>query len=143
MPNVKLTDYMPFINDGGNSTDNPGWLDVDSAFPAVVGSPAADQAEVRIQSTVPAGTYMFGVSVTWTVNSLTNAMQLRFSLDGGTTWEIFSRAASDSGDSQAAAYTFPKVQGAGTIDFVMQMRKETSQNQMSILFASIWYHRVE
>jgi len=143
MANIKYTDEFPFIFDGGNHIDDPGWDDLANTFPAAVGSPNADQAEVRIAGTVPEGTYMFGVSVTWTVNSSTNSMQLRFSLDGGATWETFSRAASDSGDQQAAAYEFPKAQGVGNFDFVMQIRKENFQNQMSLLFANIWYKRMK
>ena len=141
MPNVKYTDEFPFIFDGGNHFDDPGWDDLANTFPAVVGSPDADQAEVRISGAAPVGQYLMGFSATWTVNSLTNSLQIRFSLDGGATWEIFSRSASDSGDSQAATYAFPKAQGVGAFDFVMQCRKENAQNQMSLLFANIWFDR--
>ena len=141
MPNVKYTDEFPFTFDNGNHIADPGWDDCANTYPASVGAPAADQPQVRIAGTVPEGQYLLGFSVTWTVNSLTNSLEIRWSLDGGATWETFSRAASDSGDQQAATYAFPKAQGVGSFDFVMQCRKENAQNQMSVLFMNIWYDR--
>ena len=143
MANVKYTDEFPFIYQALDDTSNPGWADLSDVFPTVVGSPAADEAEVRIVSAAPAGTYVFGVSAAWSVNSNTNSIQTRISFDGGATWEIFSRGSSDSDDRQALTHSFPKIQGVGGFDFVAQFRKENAVNQMSLVLGSIWYERVK
>jgi hypothetical protein len=143
MANVKYTDEFPLFFDSRGQISNPGWVNLSNAYPAVVGAPAANEAEVRITAgSHPAGTYELNMSGTYEVDSSTNDAQLRFSLDGGATWEEFSRGAT-SGVRSAFAYAFPLPQTVGSFDFVMQVKKENSQNTMQLYFASIWFKRMK
>ena len=117
------------------------WNDVADTYPAVVGSPNADQPEGRIQGTALETLYLLGLSCTYSINSTGNSAQARFSLDGGATWEDFSRESKDSTDRQTFDYMFPYPMVAGAYDIVVQLKKENASNTMQVHFLNLWLER--
>jgi hypothetical protein len=122
-----------------SSFTNPGWSDVDITYPTVVGSPAADQVEVRIASTAIAGLYVLNFSATFLIGATNNSTESRFSLDGGATWENFSRESKDTTDRNALAYSFPLEHQGGDYDFVFQTKKENATSTLQVFFQNIWF----
>lgn len=141
MPDVKYTDEFPFVYQSLSQSTNPGWIDISDEYPIAVGNPAADQVEVRIQGSNPSGIYIVGLSATVQITAVNNSIQARFSLDGGSFWENFSRESKDTTDRQSMDYTFPKIHSGGAYDFVFQMKKENQNNIMQTFFANIWFDR--
>jgi len=127
-----------------SGADEPGWSDVGITFPASLDSPAADQPQVRIQHTpLEDGAYILALSATYNINAANNSAVGRFSLDGGSTWEQFSRESKDSTDRITIDYNFPIDFAAGVpIDVVLQLRKETDTNTMQVFFMNLWIQRV-
>lgn len=59
-----------------------------------------------LDKSVPNGTYVVGYSLTYTLNSTSNALVHRFALNDGT-WEQFRREAKDTDDRYTINYLFP------------------------------------
>lgn len=141
MPNVKYTDEFPLFRERGDQTTNPAWGDVADTFGVVIGSPNADQVELRIQGTAPEGVYTLNLSGTVEINSSNNDVEARFSIDGGVTWDFFSR------DVEANArigwtFAFPIDVGLGSFDFIGQIKKQNPQNTLQIHGFNMWFHRI-
>jgi hypothetical protein len=141
MANIKYSIAFPFIFQGLSNVTNPGWVDTDDAYPLDLTAPAADQPQVRVVGTTDAGEFMLGVSTTYAITSANNSAQGRFSLDGGATWEDFSKESKDSTDLQALTYQFPFVWPGGAYDFVFQMKKENTTNNMDVHFMNLWFDK--
>lgn len=142
MPNVKYTDEFPVFSDAHGLTSNPGWVDLSNSYPAVVGSPAADEAEARLQGVSVAGLYEFMISSTWEVDNANNGISSRFSLDGGLSWEEFFSAPSGANELQNTMYAFPLTRNSASFDLVVQGRKTNAANTAILRFLSIWFKRI-
>lgn len=127
-----------------SNVTNPGWVNVDTAFPAVVGAPAPDQVEMRMQDVAPAGTYIISISSLFNLDEDKESAAGRFSDDGGATWLNFSREPKDKGDAISLAYNFPYVHPlTGAFDFVWQMRREDNGEGgvLNVIVANMWFER--
>ena len=139
MADKQIWDSLGFNHTSLSQTTNTGWADVDDTY-ATVGAPNADQVEIGLQGTAVTATYLMAMSATYEINSTGNSVQARFSLDGGSTWENFSRESKDSTDRQSMDYLFP-VNLSGAYDFVFQMKKENASNALQVHFANLWLER--
>ncbi len=88
-----------------------------------------------------AGIYELGLSISWTFNRTTSSVFLRFSTDGGVTWEEFEAEPKDATDSNATYYAFPKAHLGGTIGIIVEARKETSAKVFNVQFSDVWVDR--
>ena len=141
MPDVLYSDVYPFRYQALNLSTNPAWSNVANTYPASIGAPADDQPQVCIQGTSPSGIYMIGTSVTYQISQTNNSVQARFSINGGSTWENFSKETKDSSDVESGIYTFPFVFGGGAYDFVFQGKKELASGTLAVQFMNIWFNR--
>ena len=108
---------------------------------ANVGSPNANQMEVRVQVTPSAGVYLFGISMQYTVvGSNTGTIDYRFTFNGGSNWNNFTKEVSGNDDTVAIEYMFPYVHGGGALDLVFQATKQNGS--ISVEFADIWFQRM-
>jgi len=123
---------------------NPGWVDVATTYPAVVGAPAPDQVEMRMQDVSPAGTYIVSISALFNLNEDKESALGRFSDDGGATWLDFSREPKDRDDAITLAYNFPYVHAVtGPFNFVWQMAREDNgeMGTLNVITTNMWFER--
>lgn len=139
IPNVMLFNFETLTN-----VTNPGWVDVDTAYPAVVGAPAPDQVEVRMQDVAPAGVYIISISALFNLDEDKEAAMGRFSSDGGATWLDFSREPKDKDDVITIAFNFPYTHAlTGAFNFVFQMRREDNLENgiLDVQTVNMWFER--
>jgi hypothetical protein len=140
---VNLPVVYPFSSLTLTNVTNPGWVDVDTFYPAVVGAPAPDQVELRITDVVVAGTYIISISSVFNLDEDKESAFGRFSTDGGATWLEFAREPKDKSDLIAIAYNFPYVHAGGPFNFVWQMRREDAGENgvLDVKTSNMWYER--
>lgn len=140
---VNLPTVYPFNYLRKTNVTNPGWVDVATSYPAVVGSPTPDQVEMRMQDVVVAGTYIISMSSVFILNEDKESAMGRFSSDGGATWLDFSREPKDKSDHIILAYNFPYIHPlTGAFDFVWQMRREGAEpGTLDVTTANMWFER--
>ena len=140
---AELFDIMDFQSERKSSTVETGWTDCAATYPADPNTPAADQPQVRIQHTPPeTGTYLFDVSATYLLSVASASTEARFTLDGGATWENYSRESADTTDRTPVSYNFPVDLTSGVaIDFIFQIKKE-STGILEVFFMNMWIERV-
>ncbi len=85
---------------------------------------------------VPNGSYVVGYSLTYTLNSTSNALVHRFALNDGT-WEQFRREAKDTDDRYTIDYLFPMEVTNGSLKFALEAKKEGAANTLDIQFSNI------
>jgi len=108
---------------------------------ATVGSPNADQMEVRTQVTPSAGVYLFGISMQYTVvGASTGVIDYRFTFNGGSSWNNFTKETTANDETVAVEYMFPYVHGGGSLDLVFQATRQNGA--ISVEFADIWLQRM-
>jgi hypothetical protein len=91
----------------------------------------------------PAGSYLFGIALTYSFNSVNQSVFIRYSSNGGADWNEYQHEASDSTNVEPWTYGYPIVLAApGSADVILEMRKETAANTLNVLWADIWFHRV-
>ena len=88
------------------------------------------------------GLYEIGMALSYTFDSNTTSVYLRFSIDGGGTWTEFINEPTDSLDIVPFVYLFPKVQLEGVFDMILEMRKESGVGDLDVAFVDIWYKRI-
>lgn len=89
----------------------------------------------------PAGTYVFGISLTYTFLSANKSAFLRFRVDGGV-WNEFRSEPKDVSDTNTVYYAYPAEYEAGEHVFEVQMRKEDAvSNQLDVTFADLFFER--
>jgi hypothetical protein len=140
---AELFTIVDFQSQRKSSDVETGWLNAAATYPADPNAPAADQPQVRIQHTPPAdGTYLYDISATSLLDVASASTEARFTLDGGSTWEDYSRESADTSDRNTLAYNFPiDLTGGVPIDIIFQMKKE-SGGTLSVFFMNIWIQRV-
>ncbi len=88
-----------------------------------------------------AGVYELGVSTTYTFDRSGHSVYLRFSTDGGISWNEFASAHVNKTDATAEYYAFPHNHTGGTIQIRVEAKKDTSSGQLDINFLDIWIER--
>jgi len=132
----------PFGFENKDQTTNPGWADVATTYPAVVGAPAPDQVELRLTDNVVAGVYIISTSTLYTLDEDKESAMGRFSFDNGANWLDFSKEHKDKSDATTFAYNFPYTHGGGPLQMVWQMKREGVENgTLAIIEANMWYER--
>ena len=137
-----LPSVYPFGYDIKDQITNPGWVDVDTNYPAVVGAPAPDQVEIRLTDNIVTGTYIISMSTVYSLDEDKESAMGRFSTDNGATWLDFSKEHKDKSDVTTFAYNFPYIHGGGPLQMVWQMKREGVElGTLAILKANMWYER--
>jgi hypothetical protein len=132
----------PFGFEIKDQTTNPGWADVATTYPAVVGAPAPDQVELRLQDNVVAGVYIISTSTLYTLDEDKESAMGRFSFDNGLNWLDFSKEHKDKSDATTFAYNFPYTHAGGPLQMVWQMKREGVElGTLAIIAANMWYER--
>ena len=89
----------------------------------------------------PAGTYVFGISLTYTFLSANKSAFLRFRVDGGP-WNEFRSEPKDVSDTNTVYYAYPSEYAAGVHVCEVEMRKEDAvSNQLDVTFADLFFER--
>jgi hypothetical protein len=140
---AELFTIIDFQSQRKSSIVETGWTDVAATYPADPNAPAADQPQVRLQQTPPdSGTYLFDISATYLLDTASASTEARFTLDGGSTWENYSKESADTSDRTTIAYNFPlDLVGGVPIDYIFQMKKEAT-GTLEVFFMNIWIQRV-
>ena len=89
-----------------------------------------------------AGTYEFGVSLTYNFDVANRSVFMRFSTDGGVTWNESSAEPKDTTDDEPHVYLFPYVYAGGILDAQLEMRKQDATGVLNVNFADLWFKRV-
>ncbi len=84
------------------------------------------------------GVFELGISFTYVFNRTGHSVYLRFSTDGGSTWEEFTSAHVNKTDATAGYYAFPHTHDGGTIQIRVEAKKDTSAGQFDINFLDLW-----
>jgi len=136
---AEFTDVFPFIVGAGVGTISL----VNAAYPTDPDTPAFDQPQKRIQLASPvAGIYTVTISATWELGSQIRSAYIRFTTDGGTTWEEGVREPKDISDTQFSHYSFPLTLDGSAIDFIVQARREDASVTMDMHFLNLFIQRV-
>ena len=117
---------------------------VSETYPVDPDTVGANNVQVRIQGTIgEAGLYELSISSTFLINAINNSVFRRFSLDGGATWDESSEESKDATDKKFRHYSFPLDHSAGqVIDYILQLKKEASADNLDVFTASIWLTRI-
>ena len=83
-----------------------------------------------------AGVYEYKHSATFTYSSTGRSAEFRFSLDGGTTWEVRTKEVKDTTNEEDTEALFPFTYGGGTPRLRMQGRCESSSDTLKVIWAS-------
>jgi hypothetical protein len=90
-----------------------------------------------------AGVYEMGMAVHWVFDRTTKSAFIRFSLDGGATWQEFTGEPKDKTDSNATYFAFPYEQVAdGQMQIQVEIRKETGAGVLDVPRSACWIKRV-
>jgi len=109
----------------------------------------ADQAQARVTGTAAAGQYMVTLSSTASIDSTSNAVFGRFTINPANPnavlageWETGSRVAANSGDNLFFTYAFPMNHGGGAYDIAFQLYKQASNNTLIAKFVNVVFNRI-
>jgi hypothetical protein len=84
------------------------------------------------------GIYEYKISVTYTLDSTTTSAFLRFSTDGGATWNNFQAEPKDISDARAVFYSYPiEVTAQSDLKLDLQGAKELLGDTMVVTFADV------
>lgn len=127
MADVELLNVMTFDTIKGVSI-----LDIGSAYQAILTLTTPSRE---------AGKYLLGYTLTYTFDSITTSVYIRWRVDGGT-WNEFIKEPKDTTDSEPFMYFYPFdfADGIHTID--VEMRKETVAGTLNVDFIDIIFQRV-
>ena len=90
----------------------------------------------------PVGVYELGMSLTYNLDTANRSVFLRFTTDGGVSWNEFSAEPKDSTDDEPHFYQFPVTHAGGAKDIQIQARKEAATGVLDVHFADTWFKRV-
>ena len=97
----------------------------------------------RLTVDAPAGTYLWGISITWEFDVTNRSAYFRFSRDDGQTWGAeYAVEPSDASNIHPFFYQFPIEHPGGSRQVVMQARKENNQGVLTVLYSDLYYQRV-
>ncbi len=97
-----------------------------------------------VAPTRPAGVYEMGMSITWTFDRTNRSAYMRFSGNGGTTWNDFTAEPKDSTDANVIYYAYPKIyDGVAPLQIQVQARKETAAGTLAVNFVDVWIKRIQ
>ena len=86
--------------------------------------------------------WMVGISIAWTYDTANKSAQLRYTLDGGTTWYTSQEEAKDKTDTRHITYAFPMAYTVDdTIDFRVEVTKESDDHALNIEFCDLTLER--
>ncbi len=102
-----------------------------------------DVAEVKVDG-VDASTYEYKFSASYTIDSVSNPANFRYSIDGGVNWDYFSKENKDASDITSIDYFFPKPHNDGdTVQLKLQAAKSSASNTMVVTFADVIIQKVK
>ena len=97
----------------------------------------------RLSIDRPAGTYEFGVSLTWEYDVTNRSAEMRFSTDDGQTWgRTYRHEPNDGTDVQPFMYSYPLEHPGGPRSVIMQARKTSASGTLNVAFCDLFYRRV-
>ena len=82
---------------------------------------------------VPVGLYELKIAFAYNYSNNSTSVFYRVSLDGGQTWKEYSKEPKDTTDTELVYYGFPQEITTGDIDFILEIRQETSGHTLTIL----------
>lgn len=86
----------------------------------------------------PAGTYEYKLAMTYSLDSTSSSAYMRFSIDGGSTWNEMVREPKDNTDKIMLAYGFPyEMVAPEIIDIVVEIRKENAGDILQVYYIDI------
>ena len=137
---ITTTEKFPYKRDG---IDNSVAL-TEVTFPAGVGTTPAGNVQLRLQEAkLPKGIYELTISGNITSTNIANHVNGRLSYDGGSTWENFSVKADIVGERSLFSQVIPLVDFKGeTIDYVVQFKKQTGTDTVTLVYADLTMKRV-
>jgi hypothetical protein len=90
---------------------------------------------------LPTGTYLLGISATYTMDTTQKSVFARFTINGGVA-EEFIKENKDITDRDAFTYMFPYVHtGDSNFDLALEFRKEDATGTLDVLFSNVWLDR--
>jgi hypothetical protein len=93
--------------------------------------------------TRPAGTFIFGISLTYKFPNITQSTYIRISFDGGTGWNDYVFEQSDVTSVSPFVYGFPFITtSAQVLDCICQARKEGGVDSYDIVYLDLWFNQV-
>jgi len=90
----------------------------------------------------PVGIYEMGLSLTYNFSVANKSVFMRFSTDGGVSWNEFTAEPKDTTDDEPHFYQFPMEHVGGAVDMQIEARKEDANGVLNVHFADIWFKRV-
>ena len=130
---MELFEILTFYGDKRNSGSDTALADVPETYIEIGSFDTPD---------LPNGRYELGVSVTSTFDRTNKSEFLRWSDDGGSTWDEFSSEPQDKTDDKPHYYAYTKENYSGVKQFRLEARKETGAGTMIVNFADCWIKRV-
>jgi len=123
MADVQLWDRIPYYR-----TKVTNILNISEVYTNV--------ATLTMPASFESGSYEFKFSLTFTMNSISNSVYMRWRLDGGD-WTEFIAESKDSTDIRPFVYFYPSTysSGAHTIDF--EMKKSSASNTLNLSFLDL------
>ena len=88
-----------------------------------------------------AGTYKMSQSMMYSLNSIETSAYFRYSTNGGGTWNEIRREPKDNTDVLPSTYTTTIVHPGGVFDLVIQARKESAADILSVLNIDATFER--
>lgn len=88
------------------------------------------------------GCYEFGYSGVHSYDQINKSEYMRFSLDGGTTWQELIREPANTLDIQADSYQFYIRGISGDLSFIVQARAQDATGTMEVYSVNVWIKRV-
>jgi len=88
-----------------------------------------------------AGTYKLSQSMLYSLNSTTTSAYFRFSLDGGSNWNEIRREPKDNTDTLPSAYTSTYVHTGGVFEVIIQSRKESAGDILTVAILDVIFER--
>ena len=86
--------------------------------------------------------HMFGISLAWNYDTANKSAQLRYTIDGGTTWFTSQEEAKDKTDTRHMTYAFPIEFASDTdVDFRVEVTKESDDHTLTIEYCDITIER--
>lgn len=93
---------------------------------------------------VPGGVYMFGIAVSYTYDTTTRSVYIRWRTGPLNAWNEFVHEPGDTTDVVPLVYTFPTNWATGPLAFELEMHKESGGGggTLNVLYADVWAGRV-
>jgi len=120
-----------FEKAGIPSTGNPVTITEDTYQPIVA----------LITDNRDAGTYEVSFSLTFNYSTTNRSAFVQWTIDGGTSWEIFSVEPKDATDTKSSHYAFPITHGGGALDLRLMGKCEQNGDTLTIHYANITLDR--